>query len=142
MGSLGIPEILFILVIALLLFGPKRLPEIGRTLGKGMAEFRKASNDLKRTINLELAIDEDSQTARPRRLDLPSIAPMIQSTMSGAAVEERPAPPETLAQTAQTAPTPPPISEAVETAEAETPRIAEAPPAAEAAPSSAPIEPG
>jgi TatA/E family protein of Tat protein translocase len=45
-------------VLALLIFGPKRLPEIGRTLGRGMAEFRKASNDLKRTINVELALDE------------------------------------------------------------------------------------
>jgi sec-independent protein translocase protein TatA len=57
-GPLGIPELIFILVLALLIFGPKRLPEIGRTLGKGMSEFRKASNDLKRTINTELALDE------------------------------------------------------------------------------------
>lgn len=58
MFGLGIPELLFILVLALLIFGPKRLPEIGRTLGRGMSEFRKASNDLKRTINVELALDE------------------------------------------------------------------------------------
>ena len=57
-GPLGVPELIFILVLALLIFGPKRLPEIGRTLGKGMSEFRKASNDLKRTINVELALDE------------------------------------------------------------------------------------
>lgn len=57
-GPLGFPELIFILVLALLIFGPKRLPEIGRTIGKGMAEFRKASNDLKRTINTELALDE------------------------------------------------------------------------------------
>jgi sec-independent protein translocase protein TatA len=56
--GLGVPELLFILVLALLIFGPKRLPEIGRTLGRGMSEFRKASNDLKRTINVELALDE------------------------------------------------------------------------------------
>lgn len=58
MFGLGVPEVIFILVLALLIFGPKRLPEIGRTLGRGMAEFRKASNDLKRTINVELALDE------------------------------------------------------------------------------------
>lgn len=57
-GPLGFPELIFILVLALLIFGPKRLPEIGRTIGRGMAEFRKASNDLKRTINTELALDE------------------------------------------------------------------------------------
>jgi sec-independent protein translocase protein TatA len=56
--GLGVPELIFILVLALLIFGPKRLPEIGRTLGRGMSEFRKASNDLKRTINVELALDE------------------------------------------------------------------------------------
>lgn len=58
MFGLGVPELIFILILALLIFGPKRLPEIGRTLGRGMSEFRKASNDLKRTINVELALDE------------------------------------------------------------------------------------
>ena len=57
-GPLGIPEVIFILVLALLIFGPKRLPEIGRTIGGFMSEFRKASNDLKRSINTELALDE------------------------------------------------------------------------------------
>ena len=57
-GPLGFPELIFILVLALLIFGPKRLPEIGRTIGRGMAEFRKASTELKRTINTELALDE------------------------------------------------------------------------------------
>lgn len=45
-GSIGIQEILLILVIALLLFGAKRLPEIGRGLGKGISEFKKASRNL------------------------------------------------------------------------------------------------
>jgi TatA/E family protein of Tat protein translocase len=81
MGSLGLPEIIFIMVIALLIFGPKRLPEIGRTLGKGMAEFRKATNDLKQTITTELTI-EDEQPARPRRVDLASVAPIIRIEQS------------------------------------------------------------
>ena len=55
-GSIGFPEILLILVLALLIFGPKRLPEVGRTIGKGLAEFRRASSDLKRTVNAELAL--------------------------------------------------------------------------------------
>ncbi len=57
-GSLGFTEIAFILILALLLFGPKRLPEIGKTLGKGLAEFRRASNELKRTLENEVAEDE------------------------------------------------------------------------------------
>ncbi len=79
MGSLGLPEIIFILLLALLIFGPKRLPEIGRTLGKGMAEFRKASNDLKRTINAELALDEDEQTRHPRRMETGPVASIVQA---------------------------------------------------------------
>lgn len=74
MGSLGLPEIAFILVLALLIFGPKKLPEIGRTLGKGMAEFRKATNELKRSVNTELALEETPgpPQLRPRRLEMDS----------------------------------------------------------------------
>jgi TatA/E family protein of Tat protein translocase len=75
-GPLGIPELLFILVLALLIFGPRRLPEIGRTLGKGMAEFRRASNELKRTVNSELALDEAPAPAWPKRLE-PAAAPAV-----------------------------------------------------------------
>ena len=80
MGSLGLPEIIFILLLALLIFGPKRLPEIGRTLGKGIAEFRKASNELKRTINAELSLDADEQTPHPRRIESP--VPSIMQAMA------------------------------------------------------------
>jgi sec-independent protein translocase protein TatA len=59
MFGLGVPELIFILLLALLIFGPKKLPEIGRTLGKGMSEFRKASNELTRSLNAELALDEN-----------------------------------------------------------------------------------
>jgi sec-independent protein translocase protein TatA len=71
MGSLGLPELAFIFILALLIFGPKKLPEIGRTLGKGMSEFRKATSDLKRSINTELALEETPvpQPLRPRRLE-------------------------------------------------------------------------
>lgn len=64
-GPLGFPELIFLLVLALLVFGPKKLPEIGRTLGKGLAELRKASNELKRTIDSEM---EDIREIDPRRL--------------------------------------------------------------------------
>ncbi|MDH3745390.1 MAG: twin-arginine translocase TatA/TatE family subunit [Acidobacteriota bacterium] len=56
-GSIGLPEILFVLVLALLVFGPKRLPQMGRTLGKALGEFRRATSDLKRTVDNELRAD-------------------------------------------------------------------------------------
>ncbi len=59
-GSLGFPEILFILVLALLVFGPKRLPEIGRTVGRALGEFRRATGDLKRSLDHELTLDPDA----------------------------------------------------------------------------------
>lgn len=71
-GPLGLPEVLLILVLALLIFGPKRLPEVGRTIGKGLGEFRRASSDLKRTVNAELALDEDERPPTSRR---PEVAP-------------------------------------------------------------------
>lgn len=54
MGPLGYPEMVFIFVLALLLFGPKKLPELGRTLGKAMTEFRRASSELKATFDREM----------------------------------------------------------------------------------------
>ena len=55
MGTLGWQEITFILFLALVLFGPKELPKIGRTVGKALSEFRRASSDLKATFDRELS---------------------------------------------------------------------------------------
>jgi sec-independent protein translocase protein TatB len=68
MGPFGFAEIAFIFVLALLIFGPKKLPEIGRTLGRGMAEFRKATGELKRSIDTELALEEIPTPSRLRSL--------------------------------------------------------------------------
>jgi Tat protein translocase TatB subunit len=57
-GTLGGPEIFLILVVALIVFGPRRLPEIGKSVGKMLAEFRKASNDFKRTIEDEVEAEK------------------------------------------------------------------------------------
>ena len=62
-GSLGIMELVLIFIVALIVFGPKRLPEIGRTIGKAMGEFKKATDDFKNTIEREVQVDELKQLA-------------------------------------------------------------------------------
>jgi TatA/E family protein of Tat protein translocase len=69
-GTLGGPEVILILVVALIVFGPRRLPEIGKSMGKMLAEFRKASNDFKRTIEDELEA-EKAKEAQPAPLSAP-----------------------------------------------------------------------
>src|ERR1700691_4463248 len=54
MGSLGVPEMIFIFLLALVLFGPKKLPELGRTMGKALTEFRRASTELKSSFEREM----------------------------------------------------------------------------------------
>ena len=65
-GSIGGPELVLILVVVLLVFGPKRLPEFGRTIGKGLAEFKRASNDLRRSLEDEVSLEEPPRDAGRR----------------------------------------------------------------------------
>jgi len=57
LDSLGSTELVFILVIALIFFGPRKLPQLAKSMGKGLAEFRKASDDFKRTWEREVALE-------------------------------------------------------------------------------------
>src|SRR5215475_13225982 len=65
MGSLGMPEILMILVIALIVFGPRKLPELGKTLGQSLAQFRKASEDFKRQWEDEVESERHRVSSPP-----------------------------------------------------------------------------
>jgi TatA/E family protein of Tat protein translocase len=58
MGSLGWPEIMLILIVALIIFGPRKLPELGKTLGESLAQFRRASEDFKRTWESEVEYEK------------------------------------------------------------------------------------
>jgi TatA/E family protein of Tat protein translocase len=57
-GSIGMPELIIIFVLALIIFGPRKLPELGRSLGKSLAEFKRASNELKSTLEEEIRLEE------------------------------------------------------------------------------------
>jgi sec-independent protein translocase protein TatA len=61
MGSLGYQEIIVIFILALIIFGPRKLPELGKTLGKGLAEFKRASNELKQTWEEEVRLDKEKE---------------------------------------------------------------------------------
>jgi Tat protein translocase TatB subunit len=78
-GTLGGQELFLILVIALIVFGPRKLPEIGKSVGKMLNEFRRASNDFKRTIEDEVEADKLRQS-----LELPRAEPTAHESRPGA----------------------------------------------------------
>jgi sec-independent protein translocase protein TatA len=73
--GIGMPELLVILVVALIVLGPKRLPEIARSLGKGMAEFRRASNEFTRTLSASIEEPPQPQQPAPPQQPTPPKAP-------------------------------------------------------------------
>src|SRR5437868_6204327 len=80
LGSIGMPELIIIFLIALVIFGPRKLPELGKSLGKSLAEFKRASNELKSTLEEEIRMEE-------HRID----APKTQSTTVAPAPVSAPA---------------------------------------------------
>ena len=64
-GSIGGTELLLILVIALLVFGPRKLPQLGRTIGRAMGEFRRASSDFRNSLEREIETEEKRPRPQP-----------------------------------------------------------------------------
>jgi sec-independent protein translocase protein TatA len=68
-GSIGMPELIIILVIALIIFGPRKLPELGKSLGRSLNEFKKASTDLQNTLEQEIKIEEQKEAAAKHKAE-------------------------------------------------------------------------
>jgi len=64
--NIGIPELIIILTIALIIFGPRKLPELGRSLGRSLNEFKRASNELKHTLEDEIRVEDQRSAERQR----------------------------------------------------------------------------
>ena len=91
-GSLGGGEILLILIVALLLFGPRKLPQIGKTLGKAVGEFRNATNELRRGIEREVHLEELKETGRELTDADRRIRNELRAVTTAGTCEEQPAP--------------------------------------------------
>jgi sec-independent protein translocase protein TatA len=65
-GPIGMPELIVIMVLALIIFGPRKLPELGRSLGRSLNEFKKASNELKHTLDEEIRVEEQRTSEQVR----------------------------------------------------------------------------
>jgi Tat protein translocase TatB subunit len=116
-GTLGGPELFLIFVVALIVFGPRKLPEIGKSLGKMMAEFRRASNEFRSTIESEV---EAEKIRESMRIDLPKVdlsAPASPAPATGQAAADYPGGPDSppAAPAGETGPEPVPetVPEAV-----------------------------
>ena len=92
MGPLGFPEMLVILVVALIIFGPRKLPELGRSLGRSINEFKRASNELRSTLDDEIRAEERKAPAPAQPLAAPHALPTDPANLPS------PAAPETVAR--------------------------------------------
>lgn len=75
MFGIGMPELLVIFIVALLVFGPKKLPDLGRALGRGLAEFKRASEELKAGLSVDLRLEEEEKSSPQPPPTAPQTAP-------------------------------------------------------------------
>ena len=92
-GSIGMSELMVILVIALIVFGPRKLPELGRTLGRTMAEFKKATTQLQETLEEEVRLDAAQHAPKPYSVTPAVVGPDFSEQLSRSASGEPLEPP-------------------------------------------------
>ena len=89
LDTLGSTELLFILIIALIFFGPRKLPQLARTVGKSLADFRKASEDFKRTWEREVALETARlESAAHEIMDIETDSSSVDSQLTVESVDE------------------------------------------------------
>lgn len=76
MFGIGMPELLMILAVALIIIGPKKLPELAKTLGRALGEFKRATNDLKESIQMETGLDDVGDEFHEVERDIKAAAPL------------------------------------------------------------------
>ena len=86
-GSLGMPELVIIFVIALIVFGPRKLPELGKSLGKSLAEFKRASNELRNSLEEEIRVEEERERT-VKAAPAPAPAPVAAAATATASAAE------------------------------------------------------
>jgi TatA/E family protein of Tat protein translocase len=92
-GSIGMPELIIILVIALIIFGPRKLPELGRSLGRSIGEFKRASNELRNTLEEEIRIEEQKEQRASMKAEQDSAVAAAATPSSAPPPPVTPAPP-------------------------------------------------
>jgi len=83
-GPLGMPEIIMIFIVGLLLFGPRKMPQLGRSIGRALGEFRRASNEFKRTVEDEVAAEEIREVEQDLREIKSAGTDVVKNTLDAA----------------------------------------------------------